>query len=61
MMDFGSFVIVAALMVNGHATTYQPSTLFDREACIKQAAQINTEWRAEGLRGFASCKRAESG
>jgi hypothetical protein len=59
-MDWGAFVIIAAIMTNGQVTTYQPSTLFDREACIKQATQINTEWRAQGLHGFASCKLVES-
>ena len=57
-MDWGSYVVIAAIWVNGHIAAYQPSTLFDREACIKQVTAINAEWRAEGLHGFASCMQA---
>ncbi len=59
-MVWGAYVIVAVIVwPNGQVTAYHPSTLLDRDACVKQATQINTEWRAEGEHGVATCRREE--
>lgn len=58
-MDWGAYVIIAAVWLNGQTAAYHPSTLFDREACIKQAAQINADWRAQDVHGIATCKKTD--
>ena len=58
-MDWGAYVIVAAIIwPNGQVADYHPTTLFDKDACIREAIQINDEWREEGRHGFASCMQA---
>ena len=56
------YVIVAAIISSsGQFETYNPSTVFDEMACIKEARDINARWRTSGIDGFATCRLEENG
>lgn len=58
MITWGAWVIVAAIAwPDGHIDSYTPTTLFDQQACIAEAQQINHRWLAGGTVGFATCRK----
>jgi hypothetical protein len=59
MVDWGAWVIVAALAGAGNTVfIYRPSTRFDLPACVRQAKDINQRWHHAGIAGFATCNLA---
>lgn len=57
---FGSWVIVALLVgPQGQLMMHNPSTMFDKEACMKQAHFINQAWLKAGVSGVATCKHLD--
>lgn len=60
-MDFGNWVIVAGLLgTDGQMHPHSAQTLFDRDACVREAKMINQEWRAAGVPGIVTCKQIET-
>ena len=55
-----AWIIVAALWTNGHMLTYQPTVMFDKLGCFREAASINHRWLEEHREGVAVCRRMDN-
>lgn len=52
------WVILAVVCCQAGVVVHRPSTQFDLQSCLREAAQINQEWRAARVTGLATCQPA---
>lgn len=50
------WVILALVCCQAGVVIHRPSTQFDLQSCMREAAQINQEWRATHFTGLATCQ-----